>query len=366
MPGHHPARNKLTNAGRALGAVAMNFGPLARTDDGALVQSRASPIPLVALLLTFALGAVALIASIATKFVFASLPNIIPLLLVAAIVMDVVSRFAPRSRTVEALRTIAYGLLYLVTTILCGIVAAYAMQRFAFPLQDEFLARADLALGLNWADFVAWVDKHVSIQRLFHFAYDTISIQIALPLVVFAFSQRLDDVRVYLLAFVIAFMVTIFVSALMPAAGPIVFVDRASFAILKFTGATPLDHLVRLRAAGPLIFTDPAGGIATFPSFHTTVAVLTPLTLRRYHRSFIVLLVLDAAMLGGTLTEGAHYYVDILAGAAMAFCAHALAKRIIGSKGFARQRAPERGTSSIGLAVASAGCATSALVAQPE
>jgi hypothetical protein len=339
----------------------MNFGPLARAYEGAPVQSRASPIPLAALLLTLLLGAVGLAASVINKFVFASLPNII-LLVAVAVVMDAVSRFAPQSRMVEALRTIAYGLLYLVTTILCGIVAAYAMQRFAFPLQDDFLARADLALGLNWADFVSWVDQHISIQRLFHFAYDTISIQIALPLVVFAFARRQEDVRVYLLAFVIAFMVTIFVSALMPAAGPIVFVDRASFAILKFTGATPLDHLVRLRAAGPLIFTDPAGGIATFPSFHTTVAVLTPLTLRRHHRIFIVLLVLDAAMLGGTLTEGAHYFVDLLAGAAVAFLAHALARRMIG--GSARHHAAERGPRSIGLAIASAG--PGALVAQPE
>src|SRR5262249_18320217 len=119
------------------------------------------------------------------------------------------------------------------------------------------------------------------------------------------------------------------ISALMPAVGPVVFVDRASFEILKFTGATPVDHLARLRAAGPLIFTDAPGGIATFPSFHTTVAILTPLTLRSYHRIFIVLLVLDAAMLGGTLTEGAHYYIDVIAGGAMAFFAHALARRII-------------------------------------
>jgi len=314
----------------------MNFGPLARAFDGAVVQSRVSPIPLAALLLTFALATVGLVASLATKFVFTALPNII-LLVAAVVVMDVVSRFAPRSRTAEALRTIVYGLLYLVTTILCGIVAAYAMQRFAFPLQDDFLARADLALGLNWADFVSWVDRHLSVQRLFHFAYHTISIQIALPLVVLAFARRLDDVRVYLLAFAIAFIVTIFVSALMPAAGPIVFVDRASFAILKFTGATPLDHLARLRAPGPLIFTDPPGGIATFPSFHTTVAVLTPLTLRRHHRIFVVLIVLDAAMLGGTLTEGAHYYVDVLAGGGMAFFAHALAKRIVAREGLARR-----------------------------
>jgi membrane-associated phospholipid phosphatase len=115
----------------------------------------------------------------------------------------------------------------------------------------------------------------------------------------------------------------------MPAAGPIAFVDRASFDILRFTGATPIDHLMRLREAGPLIMTDPPGGIATFPSFHATIAVLTPLVLRGHRLIFAALLVLDAAMLGGTVTEGAHYFTDIVAGSAMAFFAYAMARRIL-------------------------------------
>jgi membrane-associated phospholipid phosphatase len=115
----------------------------------------------------------------------------------------------------------------------------------------------------------------------------------------------------------------------LPAAGPIVFVDRADFNILHFTGATPLDHLMRLREAGPLVMSNPPGGIATFPSFHATVAVLTPLTLRGYRPIFAALLILNAAMLAATVTEGAHYFIDVIAGSGMAFFAYALAKRII-------------------------------------
>jgi membrane-associated phospholipid phosphatase len=306
----------------------MNSSLLARKYRGAIIQSRISPISRSAILLTFGLATIALVASIATKFTFASLPNIMPLV-VGVVILDVLSRFVPQTRFVEAIQTILYGVLYLVITILCGIVAAYAMQRFAFPLQDQLLAGTDRALGLNWADFAYWVDRHDQVQKVFRFAYDTLQIQIALPLVVLAFSNRHSEVRVYLLAFTIAFIATIVISALMPAAGPIVFVDRASFNILHFTGATPLDHLMRLREAGPLILTDPPGGIATFPSFHATVAILTPLALRHHPRIFVALLVLDAAMLASTVTEGAHYFIDIFAGVGMAFFAHALAKRII-------------------------------------
>jgi membrane-associated phospholipid phosphatase len=295
---------------------------------GVIIQSRASAISRSATSLTFLLVGIGLASSIATKFTFTSLPNILPLV-VYVLVLDVLSQFAPQTRIVEAARTLLYGALYLIITVLSGVLAAYAMQRFAFPLRDQLFANIDVTLGLSWSDFAHWVDSRPAVQCFFHFAYDTIKLQIALPLVVLALTNRLDKLRIYLLAFTLAFILTIFVSALLPAAGPIIFVDRASFNILQFTGATPLDHLMRLREAGPLVMTNSPGGIATFPSFHATVAVLTPLTLRSYRPIFVALLVLNAAMLAATVTEGAHYFIDVFAGSCMAFFAHGLAKRII-------------------------------------
>lgn len=305
----------------------MNVGPIAKFRV-IFIQTRVSAVSRAGSLWTAGLAAIALIASIATQFRLASLPNIMPLVF-GVVALDVLSRFVPHNRTAETLQTILYGLLYLVVTILCGVLAAYAMQRLAFPLQDRLLARADAALGLHWLGYAHWVDGHEQLQKVLRFAYDTLQLQIAFPLVILACGNRIAALRVYLLTFAIALGVTIVISALLPAAGPIAFVDRATFEILRFTGATPLDHLMRLRAAGPLTLTDAPGGIATFPSFHATVAVLTPLCLRGYPRIFVGLLVLNAAMLAGTITEGAHYFSDILAGTGMAFFAYALATRII-------------------------------------
>jgi membrane-associated phospholipid phosphatase len=89
---------------------------------------------------------------------------------------------------------------------------------------------------------------------------------------------------------------------------------------------------MQLRSAGSLIINDRLAGIATFPSFHATIAVLTPLTLRRYRGIFLVLLMLDAAMLCGTITEGAHYVTDILGGSCVAFAAYFLANRVLSAK----------------------------------
>jgi membrane-associated phospholipid phosphatase len=294
--------------------------------------------------LTFVLVAIGLICSAATKFAFTSLPNIVPLI-GYVLVLDILSQCAPQTRIVETARTLLYAVLYLIVTILSGVFAAYSMQRLAFPLRDELLANIDMTLGLTWSDFAHWVDRHVLVQTIFHSAYDTIKLQIALPLIVLAFANRLSELRAYLLAFAIAFTLTIIISALLPAAGPIVSVDRTAFDILHFSGATPLDHLMRLREAGPLVMSNPPGGIATFPSFHATVAVLTPLTLRGYRPIFAALLILNAAMLAATVTEGAHYFIDVLAGSCMAFFAHALAKRIIGLED---RSLDQRGTRPIG------------------
>ncbi|MGH6682530.1 MAG: phosphatase PAP2 family protein [Pseudolabrys sp.] len=295
---------------------------------GVFIQHRVSPVSCFAFLFTLTLAAIALIVSNATKLSFVALPNIMPLV-ISIVVLDILSQFAPQTRNVRIVQTILYGVLYLVITSFCGVLAAYAMQRLAFPLQDQLLASADAALGVKWFDIAYWVDDHPQIQRILKLAYDSMSSQIALPLVILALSNRLSEVRVYLLAFAIALTITTIVAALMPAASPIALVDRTTFNILRFTGATPLDHLMRLRAAAPMTLSDAFGGIITFPSFHAAVAVLTSLTLRHYHRIFVVLLFLNAALLCGAVTEGAHYVSDILAGGGLGFFAYLLAVRII-------------------------------------
>jgi membrane-associated phospholipid phosphatase len=292
-------------------------------------RPRLSPVSAAACFMTFLLLAVGIAASIATGFELASLPNIL-LLIIGVLVVDVLLiHFAPRLRLVESVQAVLYGVLYLATTSVCAVLAAYSLQRLAFPLRDQFLAHADMALGLNWFDYAQWVDKHAVVQKIFHAAYYSIWPQTLLPVLLLAFFHRLDEVRTYILAFAVALTLTIFISALMPAIGPIVFFDRSSFDILQFTGATPLDQLMHLRKAGPLIQNEFPAGIATFPSFHATMAVLTPLALRAHPRTFVALLILNAAMLGSTLTEGAHYFIDIIAGIGMAFLAYPLARRII-------------------------------------
>jgi hypothetical protein len=147
-------------------------------------------------------------------------------------------QLAPQIRIVRAVQTVLYGVLYLIVTFFCGILAAYSTQRFAFPLQDRLLESADLALSTNWFGIVYWVDNRPVVHAVLKFAYYTMSAQVALSVIVLAFSDRADEVKRYLLSFAIALTITITVSAFLPAASPIALIDQTTFHVLRFSGAT--------------------------------------------------------------------------------------------------------------------------------
>jgi hypothetical protein len=97
----------------------MAFGLCARD----VRQQRLSPVSCTALVLTLALGLIGLVSSIATKFNLASLPNII-VAIVAIVVLDVLSQAAPPTRVIATIQILLYGLLYLMVTCVCGVLAA--------------------------------------------------------------------------------------------------------------------------------------------------------------------------------------------------------------------------------------------------
>jgi hypothetical protein len=55
-------------------------------------------------------------------------------------------------------------------------------------------------------------------------------------------------------------------------------------------------------------------GLVTFPSFHTCFAITLAWCFRDFRRLFPIAILVNAAVLVSTLTEGGHYLVDVLAG----------------------------------------------------
>src|SRR5208283_1718480 len=74
------------------------------------------------------------------------------------------------------------------------------------------------------------------------------------------------------------------------------------------SGSLPVVNLQRLD------------GLITFPSFHTAVAVLL-IYAARGTPALVLATVINALMILSTFTEGGHYLVDVVAGAAVALLA---------------------------------------------
>ncbi len=122
-----------------------------------------------------------------------------------------------------------------------------------------------------------------------------------------------------------ALIVTTIVSAFLPAVGPYV----------HYFGRQTADIVVlmTLRAGGAHTFPiDRMQGIITFPSFHTTLAIIFMYVHRPPSRSFVPVAILNGLMLLGIPSEGHHYLVDMISGAMVAAVCIAAVRRGMGPR----------------------------------
>ena len=149
-----------------------------------------------------------------------------------------------------------------------------------------------------------------------------------------AFSGRLLWLRVFTLAFICAVLISITVSAALPAAGAWPYYGLAATdpEILPAVSTSwPVFHGLR-DGTFRLLVAVGSEGIITFPSLHAALAVIVvaalwPVAVLRW-----VFLALNTAMLIATPIDGSHYFIDIMAGIALAAVSMMIAR--------ARQRTP--------------------------
>jgi membrane-associated phospholipid phosphatase len=144
-----------------------------------------------------------------------------------------------------------------------------------------------------------------------------------------AFSARFVWLRVYTLAFIGAVLVTIAISAVLPAAG-----------VWPHYGLTTADsaHIVpAVQTSWPVFYGLRDGsfralvavgseGIITFPSLHAALAVILIAALWPLQWLRWPILAVNVAMLAATPIDGSHYLTDVLAGIAVAALALIVAR----------------------------------------
>lgn len=201
----------------------------------------------------------------------------------------------------------------------------------ALPLADARLIAMDAALGLDWRWLAGLAKDQEAVSLALSYAYASLMYQPALLVLALAFAGRARRLEGVTLAWAVALAVTAGAFPLAPALGGYLHYGLApqDFPFIKVQAAwlhaTVLEPLRNGTTSelGRLALE----GIVTFPSFHTSAAVLLAwgfwgLRLLRWPA-----LALNAAMIAACLFVGAHYIVDLIAGGAVAWGAILVAKR---------------------------------------
>jgi membrane-associated phospholipid phosphatase len=212
-------------------------------------------------------------------------------------------------RRVEAFAEIGEYILLWVCFIVVNAISAYVVARWRLPLRDVELSGIDRTKLLRILTTSHWMQEILSI------AYSSLLIQTLFSSVYFALNGFSDRNRELFRMTAIACIPTILISGIIPAVGP--HPPLAPFQQALIDVRNPSSRLISVRGMQ---------GIVTFPSFHTTMSVLFICAHRPPCRSFLPVLVLNLIMLIAIPFWGHHYFVDMIAGAAVALASYFVVK----------------------------------------
>lgn len=214
------------------------------------------------------------------------------------------------------------------TAHLAAFTAAAAMLSYLVtasprPLIDEWLVAVDRALGFDWRAYVGFVNERPWLGTASSLLYMSTLPQVAVAAILLPVLGRTDRAREFVLAVMIAALVSILMSGLWPAAGALAhFRPEEAF----YAANGPIVDLAykqeffRMRALDiPVLTLDGAKGLIAFPSYHVALSVLIALAFRGRPLLFWPLAAVNLGVVLSTPVDGGHHLIDGLAGVAVAF-----------------------------------------------
>lgn len=236
---------------------------------------------------------------------------------VAVIVLAAAAFFAPlaigRYRRDLRINTTVRAAALLIVFQAAGATLSYLVVSTNAALVDAPLAAWDRALGFDWLALQSWLQSHPSAQTTLRIAYQSGLLQLVFVVLFLGFGARSDRLDEFMRLFIVATLLTILASGLFPAAGA-----WKHYALTGTFDLSSLSHFEQLRDGRMRDI--PLGnmqGLISIPSLHAAMAVLLVHAMRET-RLLPAFVVLNAAMLVSTPIDGGHYFVDVLAGVALA------------------------------------------------
>ncbi|MEL6062218.1 MULTISPECIES: phosphatase PAP2 family protein [unclassified Methylobacterium] len=277
---------------------------------------------------------------------FVAAAALVAVLLVAAACLATLKSDPP-------LRGMALASAFLITFTVPVAVLHFLAAGLGLPFIDDALARFESRLGFDWTAYVAFLARHPALSWWLALAYHSSGPQVGIVVIALSATRRLGRLWAYIRLFAVTLLCVIVVAALLPALGP--YAHYAPRVVpsdhLETVGALwHLEPVAQLRAGTlkTLALSD-LRGLATFPSFHVCLAILTAWALAPLPVLGPLAILLNAAVIVATLGAGGHYLPDVLAGGILATAALAIRAR-------ARRRSP----------VAAMGCPVSGAISPAD
>jgi PAP2 superfamily len=203
-----------------------------------------------------------------------------------------------------------------------GAPLSYLAARAGFPLQDALFDSWDRAwLHLDWTPMMQFIAARPGLRLVLLLAYSSFALQTVTTVFGLGVAGQLARLKAFIVAFIATTLITIAISAVLPAGGPWLFLDLHADMAHGFlpTSSTSWPVFLGLRdGTFHTINGMNSEGIITFPSLHAALGILFATALWRTKGIKWAALVLNGLMLAATPAYGSHYFVDVIAGVLIA------------------------------------------------
>jgi membrane-associated phospholipid phosphatase len=214
-----------------------------------------------------------------------------------------------------------------------GALFSYLVATLGMPLQDAALYAIDRSLGLDWLAYLRAVDQRPLLGLLLRIAYQSFIPQVLVLLLVLSFSGHAHAARVMVLAMMLAGIVTILISGLLPAMAMFAHLNLGPADYPNLSPSAAFVHvkdMQALRAGIPFdLDLSKAEGIITFPSYQAALGLLMLLAGWSHPILRWPFGALNLTMIAATPIDGGHYFVDVVAGLVIAAACYLLARHLL-------------------------------------
>ncbi len=189
------------------------------------------------------------------------------------------------------------------------------------PYADAMLASWDASIFGAWNVYFRYVAERPFLIELLDLSYHSLTPLSVVASYFLLLTGRETAARFFILAFTITAVIATTVGMFFPAKAAVATVLESRELLSAFAkppGSYSIDIIERLRTESGIVFNASyMPGLTTFPSFHTAAGIILAYSFRQTFL-FVPVALYTAAMIAATPVWGGHYFIDVVAGAALA------------------------------------------------